>query len=566
MSCLKTTARLLSASVSFAVATLLFLVSAASFAQTPMPKHEVRAVWLTTIGGLDWPHSYSRSAYSARKQQKELCDILDRLREANVNTVLIQTRVRGTVIYPSAYEPWDGCLSGIPGQSPGYDALQFAIEECHKRGMELHAWIVAIPVGLWNAAGCKRLRSTCPALLRKIDGYGYLNPERSETADYLAKLCREVVAGYDVDGIHLDYIRYPETWPIKVGRSEGRSYVTAIVRKVHDTVKSLKPWVKMSCSPVGKFDDLARYSSRGWNAYTRVCQDAQGWLRNGLMDELFPMMYFQGNQFYPFALDWKENSYGRIVVPGLGVYMMSPKEKNWDADVIMRELHVLRRMEGLGHAYFRSKFFTDNVKGVYDKVCGEIDPYPSLVPPMTWQSTAKPTPPAELTVTHTQDGDLLEWSGAKSLSDCPMLTYNIYASASWPVNTDDARCLVATRLSPTRLLVPRKSGTPALNYAVRAMDRYGNESLPVYSQAPTDGSDAFSPRLIVTDGRRLPLPNIASTIDAEYIVIEDLQGRIAATTAYNRHADISRLASGIYVVRTLGHKGVTHRLGWFVKP
>ncbi len=557
----------LPASVSTVIATLLLLLaSAASFAQTPMPKHEVRAVWLTTIGGLDWPHSYSRSDYSARKQQKELCDILDKLRAANVNTVLLQTRVRGTVIYPSAFEPWDGCLSGIPGRSPGYDALQFAIDECHKRGMELHAWIVAIPVGKWNATGCKRLRTARPELLRKIDGEGYLNPERKETGDYLANLCREIVSGYDVDGIHLDYIRYPETWQIKVGRSEGRRYITAIVRKVHDAVKSLKPWVKMSCSPVGKFDDLSRYSSRGWNAYTRVCQDAQGWLRDGLMDELFPMMYFRDNHFYPFALDWQENSYGRIVVPGLGVYMMSPKEKDWDADVILRELHVLRRMGGMGHAYFRSKFFTDNTKGIYDMVCSEIDPYPSLVPPMTWQSAAKPTPPTVLEVTHTKDGDLLEWSGAQSLSDNPVLTYNVYAAESWPVNTDDARCLVATRLGATRLSVARAAGKPVLHYAVRAMDRYGNESLPVYSQAPTDGNDTYGSQLTVTDGRRLPLPAVSTAIDAEYIAIEDLQGRIVTTAPCGHCADISRLARGIYIVRTLGHKGVSHRLGWFVKP
>ena len=94
------------------------------------PKHEVRAVWLTTIGGRDWPHSYAQSPVSARKQQQELCQILDRLQQAKINTVLLQTRVRGTMIYPSALEPWDGCLSGFPGKSPGYDALQFAIDEC----------------------------------------------------------------------------------------------------------------------------------------------------------------------------------------------------------------------------------------------------------------------------------------------------------------------------------------------------------------------------------------------------------------------------------------------------
>lgn len=104
--------------------------------------------------------------------------------------------------------------------------------------------------------------------------------------------------------------------------------ITSIVRNIHDKVKRLKPWVKMSCSPIGKFDDLSRYWSHGWNAYTKVCQDAQGWLRDGLMDELFPMMYFRNDQFFPFAIDWAEQSHGKIVAPGLGIYFLDPKEGN----------------------------------------------------------------------------------------------------------------------------------------------------------------------------------------------------------------------------------------------
>lgn len=100
----------------------------------------------------------------------------------------------------------------------------------------------------------------------------------------------------------------------KVNKERGRANITAIVRKIHDRVKALKPWVKMSCSPIGKYSDLTLQWSHGWNAYETVCQDAEGWLRDGLMDELFPMMYFRGNNFYPFAIDWKENSYGKIVV------------------------------------------------------------------------------------------------------------------------------------------------------------------------------------------------------------------------------------------------------------
>ena len=549
-----------------AVASLcLLLATAVAHAQTPMPKHEVRAVWLTTIGGLDWPHSYSQSTASANKQKRELCDILDRLQSANVNTVLLQTRVRGTVIYPSAIEPWDGCLSGFPGKSPGYDALQFAIDECHRRGMELHAWIVAIPIGRWNALGCKRLRTAHPSMVRRIGDEGYLNPERPETADYLARLCREVAANYDIDGIHLDYIRYPETWTLRVSRNEGRRNITAIVRKTHDAVKSIKPWVKMSCSPVGKHDDLTFYSSRGWNAYDRVCQDAQGWLRDGLMDELFPMMYFKGDQFFPFAVDWRDNSHGRIVAPGLGIYMMSPKENNWDAEVIYRELQVLRRMGGMGHAYFRSKFFTDNTKGVFDMVAGEIDPYPALVPPMTWQSAAKPTRPASLRVGRTAEGDMLEWGAAASLCDCPQLTYNVYASTTYPVDTDDATCLVAVRLGKRSLFVPRTTNQPALNYAVRAMDRYGNEGEAACTANPQAASAMSATSLLRNDGRTLWLPGKGSTLDADFVAIEDLQGRIVATMPYTTKANIARLADGLYVAKSLGRKGATHRLGWFAK-
>lgn len=142
-----------------------------------------------------------------------------------------------------------------------------------------------------------------------------------------------------MDGIHLDYIRYPESWNIKVSREKGRKFITRIVESIHRSVKREKPWVKMSCSPIGKFDDLGRYWSHGWNAYTKVCQDAQGWLKSGLMDELYPMMYFRNEQFFPFAIDWAEQSYGKIVVPGLGIYFLDPKEGKWKIGDITSEMY-----------------------------------------------------------------------------------------------------------------------------------------------------------------------------------------------------------------------------------
>ena len=404
-------------------------------------------------------------------QRQQFCKMLDRLKLAGINTVLLQTRVRATTIYSSDLEPWDGCLSGKPGVSPGYDALQMAVDECHRRGMELHAWVVTIPVGKWNTYGCRRIRLRYPSMIMKIGDEGYMNPDSYLTADYLANICQEITERYDIDGIHLDYIPYPETWR----GSMSTENITRIVRAVNYRVKSLKPWVKMSCSPIGKYSDLSRYRSGGWNARRRVAQDAQQWLREGLMDQLYPMMYFQGNQFYPFAIDWQENSYGRTVVSGLGIYMLDPREGRFQLPEIKRQLNVTRQI-GIGHCYFRAKFLLDNIKGVYDYATW-FDRHPALIPPMTWAQSIEPAPPTTLQVRHTSQDDQLSWKGAKDRSDGPYLLYNIYASRETPVDISNPQNLIATRHIWQTLVVPYvATQSQPLHYAVTALDRYGNES------------------------------------------------------------------------------------------
>ena len=542
--------------------TFLLTILTAALTLAAQPKYEVRAVWLTTIGGIDWPHSYAISNYSIERQKDELRTILDRLQRANINTVLLQTRIRATTIYPSEYEPWDGCLSGKPGKSPGYDALKFAIDECHRRGMELHAWVVAIPVGKWNATGCARLRKRHPGLVKKIGAEGYMDPEKTQTAEYLADLCAEITGNYDVDGIHLDYIRYHETWPMKVSRRQGRANITNIVRAISHRVKSIKPWVKMSCSPIGKYKDLSRFSSYGWNAYERVCQDAQAWLRDGLMDALFPMMYFRGNQFYPFALDWSEQSYGRIVAPGLGIYFMSPGEKDWPLSDITREMLTLRHY-GMGHAYFRSKFFTDNVKGIYDFAKETFNRHPALIPPMTWESTTIPATPSALSrKKHSGDVEMLSWRPVDK--DTTKIMYNVYCSREYPVNTDDACNLIMARLQKTSIIIPRD---PSRYYAVTALDRYGNESKPLQEKHVQNTAPAtkLPDGLLKCDGKTLRLPEKSNVLDASFMTIETLQGHIVATRPYKGSTtDVSRLPEGMYVLRSLGRKGVSHRLGHFI--
>lgn len=555
---------------------ILFHLAVASYGQSfyavnPNPKYEVRAVWLTTIGGIDWPHSYAQSERSAEKQKEELRAILDRLQKANINTVLLQTRIRATTIYPSQYEPWDGCLSGFPGKSPGYDALQFAIDECHKRGMEVHAWVVTIPVGKWNSYGCRQLRKRFPRLIKRIDQDGYMDPEATQTGCYLAEMCREIVQRYDVDGIHLDYIRYPETWKFRISKDQARGNITRIVEKIHQAVKKEKPWVKMSCSPIGKFDDLSRYWSHGWNAYTKVAQDAQAWLKDGLMDELFPMMYFRGDQFFPFAIDWKEHSYGKIIAPGLGIYFLDPKEGKWNISDITSELYHLRNI-GEGHAFFRNKFLLDNHQGVYDFVTAHFNRYPALVPPMTWESNKRPQQPVTLFIEENEGTTTLRWDNSLQYEDgtaikTPSIYNNVYASKEYPVDVHDARNLILTRT--TRRQLKTRTGNTPTYYAVTTTDGFGNESrakqLSQTAVVKTATRYGKACRLTTT-GESIILPSSIHETDCQYIIVKNMQEQaVYITKPQNRKINIKKIKDGIYTLNCVNYRNIEHTLGTFIK-
>lgn len=550
--------------------TFIILLLCAVLSLSAQPRQELRAVWLTTLEGLDWPSTKGTSASIERRQKQELCEILDKLKRANVNTVLFQARIRGTVTYPSKYEPWDGCISGKFGTAPNYDPLQFAIEETHKRGMELHAWVVTVPTGKWESYGAKSLRQRRPDLMKRIGVDAFLNPENTQTADYISNICEEITNRYDIDGIHLDYIRYPEQWTGSLNRSQGRENITRIVRAIHTKVKAQKPWVKLSCSPLGKFDDLTRFPSGGWNAYNKVCQDAQGWLRDGLMDQLYPMMYYDGKHFYPFAADWSENRHGREVASGLGIYRLLRSEGNWSLDAIKRQMNVARQL-GLGHCYFRSRFLTDNTKGLYDFVC-DFDAYPALVPAII---TRQPVPqaPTTLHVDRTTNGDNISWSGAIDTSDGDYLTYNVYASTTQPVDIQDARNLIATRQMQQFISVRHASNEPTLYYAVTAVNRYGKESEPVGGQRAKgkgqwskviEQEAQTSDQLMANNGYLLTIPEDKILPEAEHLAVFSMQGNIIITKPFARSVNISNIPNGVYELRTLNKKGDTHRIGFFV--
>ncbi|MBQ8672506.1 MAG: family 10 glycosylhydrolase [Bacteroides sp.] len=471
---------------------ILFIIVATT--ATAQPKHEVRAAWITTLYGLDWPDTKALSLESIRRQQGELVEILDKLKAANINTILFQTRGRGDVFYSSKMEPYSAMLTGKSGRSPGYDPLSFVIEECHKRGMECHAWIVTIPLGgkkQVKALGAQSVVKRHPKLCVSYKQDYYLNPAHPETKNYLMSLVREIVEGYDVDGVHFDYLRYPEKaarFPDgcpyrKYAESEKaatwrRNNITAIMRHLYQGVKALKPWVKVSTAPVGKLRDTTLRSSYGWNAVHAVRQDVAVWLSEGIQDQIYPMLYFREDDFYPFALDWLEVSNGRHVIPGLGIYFLDPKEGDWKTEEVERQVHFLRRSQASGEGYYRARFLTDNTQGIHDLLQEKLYPTPALVPSMPWLDNIPPTPPANLqAVREADDCWQLNWQAATDNDPHNAPMYNVYGSGHLPVDTDNPGNILATNLRDTTFLyVPLFPWKACRHFVVKAVDRYGNES------------------------------------------------------------------------------------------
>lgn len=453
------------------------------------PKYEYRAVWLTTIENLDWPKTKVRTESDIAVQQRELTSMLDSLHRLNVNTVLLQTRLRGDVIYPSSHEPFSSVFTGVVGKNPGYDPLAFVIEECHKRGMQLHAWLVALPLGKAEHVrrlGKSSLRVRKPKLCRYYKGQWYMEPAEPEVSQYLSDLVGEIVSKYDVDGIHLDYIRYPDRSgdypdaPLYRRYSHGetlsewrRGNITSVVRTIYSRVKQLKPWVRVSCAPLGKYDNLATYSSLGWDAYNTVFQEAQEWLKEGIMDMLFPMLYFSGNDFYPFVRNWQENSYGRHIAPGIGIYRLLPSEGNWSPVEITRQLYTSRAAGAVGSVMFRAEHLLGNIKGgaeIYSRVYSSS----ALVPPMSWAVDTPLDAPERFYAEYQGDSIILSWSRVPTSPAVPAAKYNIYASYEYPVDLNDVRNLVGRMVADTCFAAPR-SVVGKRHWVAVPVDAYGVE-------------------------------------------------------------------------------------------
>ena len=487
------------------------------FTLSAQPKREIRGVWFTVNYALDWPENSLHTQSDIEKQKNDLDQMLDKLQNTGINVVFFQTRLRGNVIYPSKIEPTCDYFNSMQSE---FDPLAYAIDACHRRGMECHAWMVVYPVGdgsktiirkSVNKRGRKIIKKTSYAvpvpdryrdMAKSYNGTLYLDPGNPKTTDYLVELIKELVSGYDIDGVHFDYIRYPngsgnfpdEDTYEQYGNGEDkadwrRENINHFVYKAYDEIKSLKPWVQVSSSVVGMYDNLPDETRRHWTAFNSVYQDPADWLLKGKHDFIVPMMYYSDELFFPYVNDWMARSNGRFVAPGLGLYQMDENEFGWEPGVLLQQIRYSRDHQTQGNVFFRARYLAENMKGIGDAIASRFYLTPAVLPALTWLSRSIPEAPKQIYAHKNNDSLSLDWDLVTS-PPAPLhkergaVFYNLYRSTTFPVDTDDPHNLIAARLEDNSFQIPINNRIESgYYYVVTSYDRYHNESAasnPVY--------------------------------------------------------------------------------------
>lgn len=447
------------------------------------PKREIRSVWLTTNYQLDWP---SRQNYDSEIQKRELIEILDNLKSKNFNTVYFQVRSQGSVMYKSDIEPWSPFLTGSIGKSPNYDPLDFLIKEARNRNFEVHAWL---NVFLIKTGDLKLQFSNPPHIIftrpewirlyREKDQNTYwLDPGLPEVRDYIKHICIEIVKNYDIDGIHLDYIRYPgpdfdDSLAYNLfGSGKNledfrRENINKLIEEIYDTLNSIKPHIKIGSAPLGIYENLI--DATGLEAKKSVFQDSREWLRRKKHDYIAPQIYWdlQHNpKFETLVRDWTKNSFNRQIVIGIGAYNENVLREIED------QIEITRKYNSAGQSFFRY----ENIKNL------NFNSYKFLanIPPMKWKDSISPNPPFLLSGRNLKNKlGLVElvWGIPEPAQDGDTARYyNIYRSLNKNINRNSPLHLYAFSNTYYFYDFIRKPEQTEYFYQVSSLDKLHNES------------------------------------------------------------------------------------------
>lgn len=559
------------------------LLAIAALPMSSGVKREVRSVWMATVWALDWPSSTS----STTAQKNEMVKYLDVLQKNNFNAVYFQVRTMSDAFYKSSYEPWSSYLTGTRGKDPGWDPLAFVVEECHKRGMECHAWVNPYRFSTgsnWSTAQDQALKSAGMLLAyTKSDGKTttILNPGLKSVRKRIVDVCKEIISNYDVDGLVFDDYFYPEGIPVtssagdydlwqKSGASMTfgdwrRNNVNQMVADVYKMVQQQKPYVRFGISPAGAACTSAAVAAKhgidrcpvasDWQ-YDGIFSDPVAWLEAGTIDYISPQLYWKTNHktnpFGPMTKWWSyvAKHFGRHHYASHSISFLNSSNTTSDWEEIGKQVQFSRdytENEAPGAVFYSAAYVTGKKQSGFGEWL-QVNKFQNkaLTPAIDWKkSDLEKVQVSALNKRAT----VLSWTGVDNVR------YSVYAvPESVNVETLDsnipAEYLLGVSYKTTYTMPDdKKSG---YNYAVCVLDRYGNEYEPVYyGQSGVECIGGNSGLTADYADGELRLSAVAD----EVFVYNEAGALVANSRNCNRLA--LSVQAGIYIVRMIGNGGVS---------
>lgn len=470
------------------------------------PKREFRGAWIQTI----WQEQYMKM--NQKQMESYFTMMLDSLHSARINAVIFQVRPHADAFYKSDLEPWSKYLTGKQGKAPenNFDPLAYLVRECHKRNMELHAWInpyrVATSEG--NLTDRNHLYYTQPERFVKYGTQIFFDPGNPENRKYICRIVKDIVNRYDVDAIHMDDYFYP--YPIAgqvfdddysfgiYAKDQGfkssqradwrRNNVNLIVKELKNTIISTKPWVRFGISPFGIYrnksntKDGSGSDTNGLQNYDDLYADVKLWVEEGWIDYNIPQLYWEiGHStadYNNLSLWWSRNVgkshlyFGQDVTRSMNALGKSGKEQMYP------KIDTSRSLSGVyGNSFWSGYNLIENYKGILNVLRNDLQKYPSLIPAYTGMHKKKPKDISGLIEEFTSTKHYLKWNENREKWNPETAQYYVvYRFEKGEKKNLDNATKIVTITRDNYIVLPYERGRNEYDYYVTAVDRFHNES------------------------------------------------------------------------------------------
>ncbi|MDE7456531.1 MAG: family 10 glycosylhydrolase [Prevotella sp.] len=473
--------------------TLLFIGLLLSMAVLAQPKREFRGAWIQCVNG-------QFKGIGTATMQRTLTHQLDELQKDGCNVIIFQVRPECDALYESQLEPWSYYLTGQQGKAPQpyWDPLAWMIEQSHKRGMELHAWInpYRAKTKSPHSNAANHVVSQHPERCFQYDGLTLLNPALKENRDYICDVVRDILQRYDVDGLHIDDYFYP--YPVAgctipddadyransygiADRGDWRRHnVNLFMEQLSQTIRATKPWVKFGVSPFGiyrnKKSDPNGSNTNGLQNYDQLYADVLLWANKGWVDYCVPQLYWEiGNKaadYDELIHWWSKHCQNTTLVIGEDVERTAKFNQQARKMFLHAELPNVK-----GTVLWYAKAVVDNVGNYGTQLRSLYWRYPALQPVMQHIDHKAPKKPRKVKVLDVEGKKVLFWTAPKGSGWKDEATsYAVYRfEQNERVSVDDPSKMVAITRN-THYELPSAEDGHGYVYAVTALDRMQNES------------------------------------------------------------------------------------------